>query len=83
MNLLTFHFIAFAPLAEGISEHWDSPELLFGKLSAIAALVLLNGFFVAAEFSLVKIRVSQLEALADGGNTRAARAQKGAGDLDA
>ena len=66
MNFLTFHFIAFAPLAEGISEHWDSPGLLLGKLSAIAALVFLNGFFVAAEFALVKIRMSQLEALAAG-----------------
>ena len=83
MNFLTFHLIAFAPLAEGISDHWDSPGLLFGKLSAIAALVFLNGFFVAAEFALVKIRMSQLEALADEGNARAAKAQKVAGDLDA
>jgi CBS domain containing-hemolysin-like protein len=52
-------------------------------LSAIVALVFLNGFFVAAEFALVKIRMSQLETLADEGNTRAAKAQKVAGDLDA
>src|ERR1044071_6495093 len=83
MNFLTFHFIAFAPLAESISDHWDSPGLLFGKLLAIVALVFLNGFFVAAEFALGKIRSSQLEALAEEGNARAATAQKVAGDLDA
>ncbi len=83
MNFLTLPLLAFAPLAEGITSHWDSPGLLFGKLAAIAALVFLNGFFVAAEFALVKIRMSQLEALADEGNTRAARAQTVAGDLDA
>ena len=53
------------------------------KLGAIALLVFLNGFFVAAEFALVKVRMSQLEALADEGNTRAAKAQTVVGDLDA
>ena len=80
---LYFHSFAFAALAEGVAEHWDSPELLLGKLGVIAGLVFLNGFFVAAEFALVKIRLSQLEALADEGNTRAAKAQAVAGDLDA
>ena len=46
-------------------------------------LVFLNAFFVAAEFALVKIRMSQLEALADEGNARAAKAQAVVGDLDA
>jgi CBS domain containing-hemolysin-like protein len=82
MNL-SLPFLAFATLAEGVAEHWDSPELLIGKLAAIVALVFLNGFFVASEFALVKIRMSQLEALAEEGNARAARAQTVAGDLDA
>jgi magnesium and cobalt exporter, CNNM family len=82
MNL-PLPFLAFATLAEGVAEHWDSPGLVVGKLLAIVALVFLNGFFVAAEFALVKIRMSQLEALADEGNTRAAKAQTVAGDLDA
>ncbi len=82
MNL-PLPFLAFATLAEGITDHWDSPELVVGKLLAIVALVFLNGFFVAAEFALVKIRMSQLEALADEGNARAAKAQTVAGDLDA
>jgi len=82
MNLL-LSFLAFATLAEGVSEHWDSPALTITKLAAIVALVFLNGFFVAAEFALVKIRMSQLEALAEDGDTRASKAQKVAGDLDA
>lgn len=82
MNSL-LSFLAFATLAEGVTEHWDSPAITLTKLAAIAALVFLNGFFVAAEFALVKIRMSQLEALADEGDARAAKAQKVAGDLDA
>jgi CBS domain containing-hemolysin-like protein len=74
---------AFATVAEGVTEHWGSPGLVFGKLTAIAALVFMNGFFVAAEFALVKIRLSQLEALAEEGNTRAAKAQGVVSDLDA
>jgi CBS domain containing-hemolysin-like protein len=31
------------------------------KLASVPLLVLLNGFFVAAEFALVKIRDTQLE----------------------
>jgi CBS domain containing-hemolysin-like protein len=34
-------------------------------------LVLLNGFFVAAEFSIVKVRASQVELKATGGSRRA------------
>jgi CBS domain containing-hemolysin-like protein len=75
--------LALATLAQGVTDHWNSPGLILAKLGAIAVLVFLNGFFVAAEFALVKIRMSQLEALADGGNTRAAMAQTVAGDLDA
>jgi CBS domain containing-hemolysin-like protein len=76
-------FLALATLAERVADHWDSPGLVAGKLAAIGVLVFLNGFFVAAEFALVKIRMSQLEALAEEGNARAARAQTVAGDLDA
>jgi magnesium and cobalt exporter, CNNM family len=75
--------LALGTLARGVTEHWDSSGLILLKLGAIAGLVFLNGFFVAAEFALVKIRMSQLETLADEGNTRAAKAQTVAGDLDA
>jgi CBS domain containing-hemolysin-like protein len=54
---------------------WDPPALIVGKLLVIAALVALNGFFVAAEFALVKVRHSQLQALAREGNKRASISQ--------
>ncbi|MHB8261730.1 MAG: hemolysin family protein [Bacteroidia bacterium] len=44
--------------------------MVIGYLFTIL-LVLLNGFFVAAEFSIVKVRVSQVELKAGSGNRRA------------
>jgi CBS domain containing-hemolysin-like protein len=41
------------------------------RLGATLFFVLLNGFFVAAEFALVKVRRSRIEALADAGNSSA------------
>src|SRR5438132_9030530 len=70
MNFL-FLFLTAAPIAETIIEHWDSPGVLIGKIAAIAALVGLNGFFVACEFAVVKVRGSQLDALIEEGNIRA------------
>ena len=57
---------------------------LAGALSLLAVLllVLLNGFFVAAEFALVSVRRTRIEQLANEGNRRA-RVVKGAlGKLD-
>src|SRR5881398_1307043 len=71
MNIPSLLFLAAAPIADIIVQHWDSPILLIGKLLTIAALVLLNGFFVVAEFALVKIRGSQLNTLAAEGIKRA------------
>ena len=45
------------------------------KLLAVAALVLVNGFFVAAEFALVRVRNTQLEPLIGKGHRRAALAR--------
>jgi CBS domain containing-hemolysin-like protein len=42
-----------------------------GKLAAVLALVLLNGFFVAAEFAIVKVRATQIEPLVKRGQRRA------------
>jgi CBS domain containing-hemolysin-like protein len=83
MNSSLFLFFASGPLAEAISEHWDPFGLLLMKLGAIALLVALNGFFVAAEFALVKVRGSQLEALQTDGNRRAAVARQVISNLDA
>ncbi|MCR8644092.1 hemolysin family protein [Paenibacillus sp. N1-5-1-14] len=46
-------------------------------------LVLLNGFFVAAEFAMVKVRSSRIDTLADEGNKRAGFAQNIVNNLDA
>jgi CBS domain containing-hemolysin-like protein len=83
MNSSLFLFFATGPLAEAISDHWDPFGLLLMKLGAIAVLVALNGFFVAAEFALVKVRGSQLEALQTDGNRRAAVARQVISNLDA
>jgi len=45
------------------------------KLLAVAALVLMNAFFVAAELAMVRIRDSQLASLAAKGNRRAKTAR--------
>src|SRR5213080_298387 len=70
MNCLMFP-LNLAPIAETTVQHWDPPMTLIGKLLAIAVLVLLNGFFVAAEFALVKIRTSHLKTVAASGSSRA------------
>lgn len=57
----------------------------FSWLSLGAALVLvaLNGFFVAAEFALVRVRESRLVQLEQEGNARAANVRVALHDLDA
>jgi CBS domain containing-hemolysin-like protein len=50
---------------------------------AVVFLVLLNGFFVASEFAIVKVRSSQLDALAARGNGHARLARHVTSHLDA
>ena len=71
MNLLLSSLFNGGPIATALVDHWDPPGLLLGKLAAIAALVALNGFFVACEFAIVKVRDSQLDALIEEGDARA------------
>ena len=52
-------------------------------LCAVAFLVFLNGFFVAAEFALVKVRDTQLEPLVSQGQRRAKMARHLLSNLDA
>jgi CBS domain containing-hemolysin-like protein len=54
---------------------WDAPAIIILKLLAVVFLVLLNGFFVASEFAIVKVRATELDALAARGDvqTRLAR----------
>ncbi|MBA3240410.1 MAG: HlyC/CorC family transporter, partial [Acidobacteria bacterium] len=47
--------------------------ITFLKLFSVMLLVLVNGFFVAAEFAFVGVRRSRIEALAESGDRRAKR----------
>src|SRR5213080_2980019 len=71
MNSFLFSSSAVLPFADALMTRWDSPAVVVAKLAVIAALVALNGFFVACEFAIVKVRASQLDALAEEGNARA------------
>lgn len=53
------------------------------KILLVLGLVLLNGFFVAAEFALVKIRETQLDMLVVKGNSRAKVARSIISNLNA
>src|SRR5712671_408763 len=55
---------------------------VLGKLIAVGTLVLLNGFFVAAELAVVKIRDTQLDTLVLKGNRRAKIARQLSRNLD-
>ncbi len=60
-------------------------ESLLGVISQVAtvlALVFANGFFVAAEFSLVTVRRSRVEELINKGNSGARRVERILKDLD-
>jgi CBS domain containing-hemolysin-like protein len=63
--------------------NWDFILEIGFKLLAVMFLVVLNGFFVATEFALVKVRATQLEPLAAGGHRRAKMALHLARHLDA
>ena len=63
-------------------EWGDVIEVLL-LILAVGVLVFINGFFVAAEFALVKVRDTQLEPLADQGLRRARMARTVMKNLDA
>jgi hypothetical protein len=50
-------------IRHAICMNLDADILIVLKVLAVLALVLLNGFFVAAEFALVRIRETQLDML--------------------
>jgi CBS domain containing-hemolysin-like protein len=81
MNTLAF----LANVADAVgapATSWDVPGIIFLKLLAVVFLVLLNGFFVASEFAIVKVRASQLDALAAPSNGRARLARHVTSHLD-
>ncbi|CAN5626968.1 hemolysin family protein [soil metagenome] len=58
------------------------PLLSWVNLLAALFLVVLNGFFVAAEFALVRVRDTRIQQLEDEGNARAAVVRDTLRDLD-
>jgi CBS domain containing-hemolysin-like protein len=62
--------------------HFTATDV-FWRLGLVTFLVLLNGFFVAAEFAIVKVRESQLHEAAEEGNVRAKFAQTVTKHMDA
>lgn len=63
-------------------EHLGSPTSVAFNLLVILFLVFLNGFFVASEFALVKVRSTQLDAI-DEADKRVALARRLTSHLDA
>ena len=68
-------------LAPQGAEAHDEGGLLW-KMVVVFALVLANGFFVAAEFALVAVRRSRIEQQASEGDRSARRVQSALADLD-
>jgi CBS domain containing-hemolysin-like protein len=83
MNLFSYLPASADFMAQTVVRSWDAPGVLLSKLAAIATLVGLNGFFVACEFAIVKVRSSQLDALIEQGNARARLVKHVRSHLDA
>ncbi len=83
MSISFSSFGLWLALSTAVTDHWDSAVSVLLKLLVIAVLVALNGFFVACEFAIVKVRSSQLDALVEEGNLRASFAKYVRAHLDA
>ncbi|HET6409910.1 MAG TPA: hemolysin family protein [Chthoniobacteraceae bacterium] len=68
---------------EVLARQWQDGGTILWQIAAVMFLVLLNGFFVASEFAIVKVRGSQLEALESEGNSAATFARHVTHHLDA
>lgn len=64
-----------------VTDHLTWQGVLW-RLAAVLALVMLNGFFVAAEFALVGARRSKLQEMQEGGNRLSRLALKALDNLD-
>ena len=84
MNIIGFFGDAPGLLAaDEIIRHWEPGGVLLLKGLGVLLLVALNGFFVASEFSLVKVRGSQLNTLVEEGEKRAVATRRVLDRLDA
>ena len=81
-HLVPMPMLALA--AETVAREWDlsAGEVLWNA-SVVLFFVLLNAFFVAAEYSIVKVRDSQLQQEIDEGNNRARFTRSLTQNLDA
>lgn len=79
---MAFSYPVFLANSGELVTQWDAPGVILVHLLGILLLVFLNGFFVAAEFALVKVRGSQLDPLVDEGNGRARQARHILSHLD-
>jgi CBS domain containing-hemolysin-like protein len=77
-----FDFSLAIPTIAETDAEFAAPSSILFNLIAILLLVFLNGFFVASEFALVKVRSSQLDALEEG-NKKASLARHVTTHLDA
>jgi len=68
------------PASSGMMD--EGLPVVVGKLLAVLGLVAANGFFVAAEFSLVGVRRSRVEELAAQGNAGATVLRRAVDNLD-
>jgi CBS domain containing-hemolysin-like protein len=73
MNLLA--------LQQGPTEHLGAGAILT-RLGVVLLLVGLNAFFVAAEFSLVAVRRSRIDEMAENGDAGARKVQRALTHLD-
>src|SRR3984893_6096776 len=81
MTIAIPFWLAVAASSEVDAELGSSESILLNLL-VILLLVFLNGFFVASEFALVKVRSTQLDALEEG-DKRVALARRVTSHLDA
>lgn len=73
----------FLASTDALATTWEPGGTILFQLAVVLFLVLLNGFFVASEFAIVKVRASQLEALEESGETKAGFARHVIAHLDA
>jgi len=80
---VSFQVAGFLASSGALPQQWEDGGTVLLRLMAIVALVATNGFFVAAEFALVKVRGAQVDVLAEEGSKGAVVAKHILAHLDA
>ena len=76
------HWPLILAIEHPLATHWDEPGAIAANFLGVFVLVFLNGFFVATEFALIKVRTSQLDPLIEEGDSRATLARHILAHLD-